>query len=98
MHILQSSKHARTPPANAGDPCCVVCVCSQVRVVVKGVLVAAIALSGPGRLQPVRVCVDSADRASTVDPWTHSKHQVGTGVVGSGVGLLTQHLPDRQQP
>lgn len=48
----------------------------QVRVVCPGVFVAAIGISPPGSLQPVRVCVDSVDRASTVDPWSSSKHQV----------------------
>jgi hypothetical protein len=42
----------------------------------QGVFVAAIAISPPGSLQPVRVCVDSADKATAVDPWTGSKHQV----------------------
>lgn len=62
--------------------CCTHSMCChmyrmQVRVVVPGVFAAAIALSFPGSLQPLRVCVDSADRASLLDPWTHSKHQVG---------------------
>jgi hypothetical protein len=51
----------------------------QVRVVCPGVFVAAIGISPPGSLQPVRVCVDSVDKASTVDPWTSSKHQVCVG-------------------
>lgn len=66
------------------------CTHTQVRVVCPGVFVAAIALASPGRLQPVRVCVDSADRASGVDPWTNSKHQVCGCMIGLQVisGLL----------
>jgi hypothetical protein len=78
---------ARLSTCNNGTPvppsmCCAhsmycnMC-CMQVRVVVPGVFAAAIALSSPGSLQPLRVCVDSADRASLLDPWTHSRHQVG---------------------
>jgi hypothetical protein len=71
--------------------------CMQVRVVVPGVFAAAIALSSPGSLQPLRVCVDSADKASLLDPWTHSKHQVNTGCLTVPLDYFTCHngqLPD----
>eukprot|EP00878_Enallax_costatus_P004330 GHUV01004561.1.p1 GENE.GHUV01004561.1~~GHUV01004561.1.p1 ORF type:complete len:467 (+),score=129.22 GHUV01004561.1:60-1460(+) len=50
--------------------------CDEVRVMCNGVFCASIALAGPGNFQPVRVVVDSADKVSSVDPWTASKHQV----------------------
>jgi hypothetical protein len=48
----------------------------QVRVVCAGVFVASIGLAAPGRLQAVRVCVDSADKAASIGPWSTPKHQV----------------------
>ncbi|KAF8073161.1 MED27 [Scenedesmus sp. PABB004] len=47
----------------------------EVRVVAPGVFAASVALSAPGRLDPVRVSVDSHDKAASVDAWTTSKHQ-----------------------
>jgi hypothetical protein len=49
----------------------------QVRVVCPGVFAASIALAARGSLEPVRVCVDSADKAVSINAWASSKHQVG---------------------
>jgi hypothetical protein len=47
-------------------------------VVCPGVFAASIALAAPACLEPVRVCVDSADKAASIDAWASSKHQVGS--------------------
>eukprot|EP00775_Hariotina_reticulata_P011143 gene11143-11296_t len=48
----------------------------EVRVEVPSVFCASIALAAPGCLDPVRVCLDSADHISSIDPWSASRHQV----------------------
>jgi hypothetical protein len=48
----------------------------QVRLVCPGVFVASVALLSRGQLQPVRVLVDSVDKASSIDPWGTARHQV----------------------
>lgn len=59
-----------------GCPVVYVCDSRQVRLVCPGVFAASIALAAPGRLDPVRLCVDSFDKASSIDAWASSKHQV----------------------
>ncbi|WIA29622.1 hypothetical protein OEZ86_012109 [Tetradesmus obliquus] len=48
----------------------------EVRVVCPGVFAASVALAAPGCLDPVRLCIDSADKAASIDAWGSSKHQV----------------------
>lgn len=49
-----------------------------------GVFVVNVLLAGPGQPEPLRVVVDSADRAFDLDPWATPTAQVGRAVVPLG--------------
>ncbi|KAF6260399.1 hypothetical protein COO60DRAFT_1700377 [Scenedesmus sp. NREL 46B-D3] len=84
LHLFKSSTNQTwfSSPAEAGKPINEHSLAKywgwldEVRVVCPGVFAASIALAAPGSLEPVRVCVDSADKASSIDAWASSKHQV----------------------
>jgi hypothetical protein len=67
----------------------VLCCGVQVRVVCPGVFAASIALAARGSLEPVRVCVDSADKAVSINAWASSKHQVGQAACRTRVCRLS---------
>lgn len=60
----------RLPPASL-PPCAL-----QLRVVCPKVFAASIALERPGFAGALRVCVDSAEKASDLDPWSAPTLQV----------------------
>ncbi len=49
-----------------------------------GVFVVNVLLAGPGQPEPLRVVVDSADRAFDLDPWATPTAQVGRAAVPLG--------------